>query len=85
MLVRHDAAREISFFRERGALSARLFGCRFSRIITVEKSKIGSLGLRRHHGNAFRRAAFHRAVHASPAPRAPRRRRDVMEKFILIP
>ena len=30
MLVRHDAAREICF-RERGAQSARLFGCRFSR------------------------------------------------------
>jgi len=84
MLVRHDAAREISFFQERGALCARLFGCRFSRIITEEKSKIGSLGLRRHHGNAFRRFTVPCTHRRRPGPRRAKRR-DVMEKFILIP
>jgi len=83
MLVRHDAAREISFFQERGALSARLFRCRFSRRIR-EKSKIGSLGLRRHHGNAFRRFTVPCTHRRRPGPRRAKRR-DVMEKFILIP
>jgi hypothetical protein len=86
MLVRHDAAREISFFQERGALSARLFGCRFSRRIRGKiKNRIARLTktLKKTQGTLL-------LPDASPATGArPRARRDVMEKFtsivILIP
>jgi hypothetical protein len=73
MLVRHDAAREISFFRERGALSARLFGCRFSRIITVEKSKIGSL-------RAYEDTRRDTRTFYAPVASAGEKRRDVMRR-----
>lgn len=49
MLVRHDAvndaAREISFSK-RGALSARLFGCRFSRRVREKFENRIALGSR---------------------------------------
>ena len=61
MLVRHDAAREICF-RERGAQSARLFGCRFSRRVREKfENRIARLQTQNLHRTFYIRYSHGRA------------------------